>query len=296
MALIHLLVRLSAAIDRLPRPVILLLSLLLVAALGFFDAITGADLSFLVFYLIPVGFAAWYGGRRLAVANALVSTLAWVLADAWESTNQFHPLVSAWNVAMKLGFLLFAGLVLTALRHAYDVQRSLARTDPLTGASNRRAFLDATEAEIHRCVRYRHPLTLAYFDVDNFKAVNDRLGHAEGDRVLKAVVDALNATLRETDLLGRMGGDEFAVLLPESATDMALPVIEKCREALRQTAARNSWPVTFSFGVISGTAQPVSAPDLLCQADGLLYQAKQAGKDCVRSGTLNTVPGEAAAR
>ena len=96
--------------------------------------------------------------------------------------------------------------------------RASSRSDPLTGVANSRVFLELLKREIARARRYKRPLTLAYLDLDNFKSVNDILGHAMGDKVLQTVVSTVNANIRVTDVVGRLGGDEFVLLLPE--TDM----------------------------------------------------------------------------
>jgi diguanylate cyclase (GGDEF)-like protein len=259
----------------------------MVAALGYLDYVTG-DLSFIVFYIGPVTFVAWFAGRRWGLFIAGISTIAWVSADLLDTLRQAEnpapptSALSAWNVIMKLAFLFLVTHAVAALRRAYSLEQAMARTDPLTGAANRRQFTDALQSELHRSSRYRHPLTLAYADIDNFKSVNDRLGHPAGDRLLKTVVETIRATIRETDLLGRLGGDEFALLLPETGSDEALRVLEKCRMALREAAGRNGWPVTFSFGVVTGLFPGSTAEDLLGRADTLLYEAKQAGKDRIR--------------
>jgi diguanylate cyclase (GGDEF)-like protein len=259
----------------------------MVAALGYLDYLTG-DLSFIVFYLGPVAFVSWFAGRRWGLFIAGTSTIAWVAADLMDTMDRMEVPVpptsalSPWNVVMKLVFLLVVTYAVAALRRAYEAEQAMARTDALTGAANRRHFVDALQAEVHRSRRYRHPLTLAYADVDNFKAVNDRFGHAVGDRLLRTVAESVRATIRETDLLGRLGGDEFALLFPETGSDEGLRVIEKCRLALRDAAARNGWPVSFSFGVVTGIFLEGTAEDLLGRADALLYEAKQSGKDCIR--------------
>ncbi len=130
-----------------------------------------------------------------------------------------------------------------------------------------------------RAARYQHPFTLAYIDLDNFKLVNDRFGHATGDRALSTVAGFIREHSRRTDALARLGGDEFALLLPETDEDVARAAIAKLRKGLTQEMQRHGWPVTFSIGVVTCRACPGSADELIAAADRLMYSVKNGGKD-----------------
>jgi diguanylate cyclase (GGDEF)-like protein len=160
----------------------------------------------------------------------------------------------------------------------------LANTDALTGISSRRHWLAGAEAELKRMRRAGHSLALALFDVDAFKGVNDRHGHAVGDRALIAVVEACRSNLREIDGFGRLGGDEFVLCLPQVDEAGALRVVERLREAIAASqvdAAGTPVPISCSFGLVLSAAEQ-SLEELLTQADAALYQAKLAGRNCVR--------------
>ena len=120
-------------------------------------------------------------------------------------------------------------LLAAAQRDWLRRERAISRTDGLTGLLNGRGFYEAAAVELARSSRYRHPLTLAYVDLDDFKEINDRLGHARGDAVLVAVAHALRRACRSTDLVGRLGGDEFVVLFPETDRDAAEAALVKLR-------------------------------------------------------------------
>jgi diguanylate cyclase (GGDEF)-like protein len=267
-----------------------LLGLVIVVLMGAADYASGPDLSFLIFYILPVSFVGWHAGRLPSLLIAGLSAVAWYYADALTVPAAPHPLVSMWNVAMKAGFLLVVALATAALREAYDTQKKLARTDPLTGVSNRRAFLDRLGQEVRRSCRYQRPLSLAYFDVDNFKTVNDLYGHAEGDRLLRTVAVSLRGSIRESDCLGRLGGDEFALLLPETGSDTVQATLDKCRRVLAETVTRGGWPVTFSFGAVTSICPVESAETLLRKADALLLEAKRTGKDRLCHETIDVRP------
>ncbi|MEQ1659020.1 MAG: diguanylate cyclase, partial [Hylemonella sp.] len=157
----------------------------------------------------------------------------------------------------------------------------LARHDPLTGTANRRYFFERAEQEFMRSRRYQTPLSIALIDVDHFKHINDQFGHATGDEVLKLLSGKITALLRESDLLARIGGEEFAILMPSTGLAGAALMAER----LRVTIAEEASPVAglmlhlrFSAGVTQLKAQDQSIEDCLRRADEAMYKAKQAGR------------------
>ena len=169
-----------------------------------------------------------------------------------------------------------------------DALRKAATTDVLTGIANRRHFMDRTEAELARARRHGRPLALAMFDIDYFKRVNDQFGHAVGDEVLRAVARVCLAAMRQHDMVGRVGGEEFALLMPDTTMESAVPMIERLRLTLR--ALRVTLPadngaqdvgITASFGV-SALQTTDTLDTLLAHADDALYAAKRQGRDQVR--------------
>ncbi len=170
-----------------------------------------------------------------------------------------------------------------ALEQANQDLERLATTDALTGARNRRAFFDLAGREVARVARTDAPLCAVMLDIDHFKAINDTHGHAAGDAVLRAVVARVIGEIRPVDILGRLGGEEFAILLPDTSPAGALLVAERLRETFAGTpvdANGASVAVTASFGVAAlGNEEDLDA--LLARADAALYQAKNAGRNRV---------------
>ena len=154
-----------------------------------------------------------------------------------------------------------------------------ARTDPLTGLRNRRAYEEVLDLEMARCDRTGETFSLVLGDIDHFKAVNDKLGHPAGDRVLKRVAADVAASCRRMDTVVRMGGEEFALLLPATDADGAFLLAERLRLGIRRTFRRHPVPVTISFGIASYPAD-ADGPDALLQAaDAALLTAKGLGRD-----------------
>ena len=170
-------------------------------------------------------------------------------------------------------------------KKAQSALEHLATQDPLTGLTNRRHFLELARRAFTQASRYHRPMTVMMIDVDQFKLINDTFGHKAGDNVLIAVAAAMHETLRTVDILGRFGGDEFVILLPETETEGAFCLAERLRSCL---IARNeatgvvTLPVTLSIGIAYYTNDPnLTLDTLLQQADKAMYLSKQGGRNRV---------------
>jgi len=162
--------------------------------------------------------------------------------------------------------------------------RRLATTDPLTGAFNRRQFMQRAQEEIDRSKRYNTPLTLLMLDIDRFKTVNDTFGHDAGDDVLKILVKKSLDLLRGSDFFCRLGGEEFAAILTHTAPEKRVLAAERLREALKAltvNTANGSVRFTVSIGVASLIESGLSLEQIMKNADNALYDAKNQGRDRV---------------
>jgi diguanylate cyclase (GGDEF)-like protein len=258
------------------------LNCVLVLTLGIIDFSTVHEISFGLFYLIPVALVAWFLSSSIRVITWFITAAVWLVGDVNAVQTSNKQLPSYWNAIGGFVFLVVVALVLSALRQAYQHEKDLARTDPVTEGPNARSLYELTHREIVRARRYNHPLTLAYMDVDNFKAVNDQYGHRVGDRLLKTVTDVVRGSLRETDSVARIGGDEFAILLPETGSEVAQTVIDKVQRTLLDEMDKNGWSVTFSIGVVTCLSVPDTVTDVVQWGDDLVYAAKNSGKNTVR--------------
>jgi diguanylate cyclase (GGDEF)-like protein len=265
------------------RSVLIALALALVGVIGLLDYVTGWEVYFSTFYLAPVCFAAWFMGRGVGALVAVLSAAAGWWAVYLQTGHTFsHPAIPYWNVAARLCLFLLAALAVGALRRALVH----ARTDPLTGLPNSRAFHEAAETEMNRAHRYRRPFTIAVLDIDGFKRVNDQLGHARGDEVLKGVANTLSGSLRASDVAARLGGDEFALLLPEAGEEAARRALKKVHAALT-AAVRGLRPeVGFSIGAATFALPPASLLVALGRADEPMYSAKRSAGSGIRHEAL----------
>ncbi|OGP52975.1 MAG: hypothetical protein A2Y65_05375 [Deltaproteobacteria bacterium RBG_13_52_11] len=174
-----------------------------------------------------------------------------------------------------------------ALQKALKDVQWLAITDPLTGLYNQRHFPKVAETEVQRTCRYGHPLSAIMLDIDHFKRVNDTYGHTVGDHLLQGVAESLRQELRGVDVIGRYGGDEFAIMLPESDLAVAKKVAGRLREAIalrKLNTAKGPVAVTASLGVTSVDCENPTLEDLLSRADKALYVAKRRGRNRVCTG------------
>jgi diguanylate cyclase (GGDEF)-like protein len=170
-----------------------------------------------------------------------------------------------------------------ATRYA-DHLEGLATTDPLTKLYNRRHFETAARAELARFQRYFRPLSILILDVDHFKSINDRFGHATGDTVLTAIADSCRSIKRATDIAARIGGEEFAILLPETNEEAARLFAERLRHEISESAPiihGEKLALTASVGVAMATRHTTRIGVLLQSADEALYQAKRTGRNRV---------------
>jgi two-component system cell cycle response regulator len=167
-----------------------------------------------------------------------------------------------------------------------DRLEALAETDVLTGLANRRALRRRLTDDLHRARRYGSPVSLLLLDVDGLKRINDERGHAAGDRVIRRVADAITATLREADLGARWGGDEFAMLMPDTPGDAARHSAERLAAHLRWRTGDHAEPVTVSVGIATfdpAEALRVDAEELAHRAYEAMYSAKRAGRDRIHA-------------
>ena len=164
---------------------------------------------------------------------------------------------------------------------------SMATIDSLTGLANRQAFLQRAKNEFHRARRYARPLTVVMIDIDHFKSINDQFGHATGDEVLRQTADICQSSLRGSDFMGRVGGEEFVLLLPDTPLSNAFHVAERMRTHLFETPIElengTLLNITASFGVASMSEADSDLNEVLERADEAMYHAKHEGRNQVKS-------------
>jgi diguanylate cyclase (GGDEF)-like protein len=257
-------------------------SISLVGVLGIADYLTGNEFSFSLFYLIPISLTAWYVNRTLGVSIAILSAVTWLFADISVGESYSHPIVYFWNILIRFGFFIIVTYLISELHKTQIVVQTLARTDHITGTINSRYFHELLGIELSRSGRYKRPFTLVYLDLDNFKQVNDRFGHNQGDQLIAFIADELKRPLRNTDIVSRLGGDEFAILFPEAGQQEAEVIISKIYSHLTEQLRQKYPSITFSAGAVTYVATPNSTEETIKIADDLMYSVKNSTKDGVQ--------------
>ncbi|MBP9865239.1 MAG: GGDEF domain-containing protein [Candidatus Omnitrophica bacterium] len=246
------------------------------------DYVVTAPVGLSLFYIIPILQVTRLFGRNAGLTVSLGAAVAWLFSDLGTEISSRYALVPYWNALIRLSFF----TIITTLFSAWEAERINARTDTLTGLHNRKALDEFLQFEIARCQRFKRPLSLISFDVDDFKQINDRYGHAGGDRVLVAIARSLIAGTRETDRVVRLGGDEFIVLLPETSAKLAFSVMSRIKQSLFRMSLLDCVP-TLSAGIVTITHPALRADKLLQEVDKLLYKAKRKGKNRAEQKTLD---------
>lgn len=279
--------KLSAFLDRQPKSLILAVTLISIVIIAIFDFLTGKEITFSFIYIAPIALAAWTNGQREGIFLSVASALIWTLANHTFADAQARLLVSYWNAGAHLFFFLIVTFLVAELRLVLEKEKTLARTDFLTGTLNRRAFYEMTNLELTRLKRSQRPFTMIYMDIDDFKAVNDRRGHDTGDQLLKLVAETLIGHIRPFDSVGRLGGDEFAILMPETNQRAARTIAPRLQNLLLAKMRENDYPVTFSMGALTYLAPPETIEQVLKLTDLLLYRVKRAGKNAIEYAEYN---------
>jgi diguanylate cyclase (GGDEF)-like protein len=264
------------------RPALVASSLLVIVLIGFAHYLSGPRFEFYIFFLLPVLVVSWYAGPTAGFLTALFALADWVLMDWLMADGKLDTVAVVFNDLARLSvFLVVSGLA-AGLRAVLRREAASARVDSLTQLANRRLFYEEGRLEIGRARRSREPLTAVFIDLDGFKDVNDRLGHQAGDELLRAVAKTLREHTRSSDVVGRLGGDEFGILLPGMAGEAAIASVSTLRQRLLECMEAHRWPVTFSIGVATFDVPPDDIDALLARADALMYAVKHGGKNTIR--------------
>jgi diguanylate cyclase (GGDEF)-like protein len=268
---------------------LLIEALTMIVFVSILVVLTGGYASpFFVGYLLVVGSASLWGGTRTPLLLAVAASVGYLLAVlitplVYGSALPADALASVAFILVAIGLVAYVAAVISReQRRSSEAALSLSRFDALTGLYSRSTFERALDQEVLRAGRSGRGFSLLLLDLDALKPVNDRYGHAAGDRLLAAIGDVMRGGVRATDLAARLGGDEFVVILPETDIAGALLVAEKLRHDIaRLTLPTNGMMVSssVSIGVVGFPDDGRGAVELLRRADQAMYQAKRQGKD-----------------
>jgi diguanylate cyclase (GGDEF)-like protein len=248
----------------------------------------GIDSPLINLYLLVIIFSALTLGKMVTLLEfTLISAAYFYLAQSSVEEGSFSLLLLSEMTVTFAPYLLvgyLTSLLAADLKNAREGLELLSDTDELTGLKNRRAFNAALEAEFKKAVRYNRVFSVLMLDADDLKPVNDRFGHAAGDKLIVSIAQVVQESLRETDILARYGGDEFVAILNETTCDRAVEVAERIRKSVENTSFSSSGErvsSTISVGVACFSENSQDGIEIMAQADEKLYESKRKGKNSV---------------
>lgn len=263
------------------------ISLAIVIILGFIDYITGYEYSFFIFYLIPIMLICWFEKELGGIIISFFSALVWLTADLLSGHIYSNHFIPIWNAFVRFaGFVIIVKLI-GKIKKDYDYEKNIARVDMLTGLYNLRALTEYFNIEKNRSSRSKKKFSLAYIDLDNFKLINDKYGHAKGDNLLANIGRVIKSNIRQYDFPARIGGDEFIILFPETDSQQAEAVMTKLASCIKEILKEQYDILSFSAGVITVSGYEYSFEEIIKAADNLMYTVKKNNKDGVAYSQLN---------
>ena len=258
-----------------------IISSFMLLIIGIVDYLTKSELSFPIFYIVPVALAAWHNMLFLGIIFSVCSAFFWLIANLISNHYYVHPIIPFLNALIKLGFFLIVNYVLIILKKSLEREKELSRMDMLTGLYNTRGFYEFAAHEMNRSMRYKHPFTMAYIDVDKFQSINDIHGYSTGDSVLRLIAATIRNNLRKSDICARLGGDEYGILFPETDHDAVKVIFNRIHKNLSDFLRNIGYPLTFSIGVSTFVSTPHSTDEIIKYASNLMLSAKNTGKNSI---------------
>jgi diguanylate cyclase (GGDEF)-like protein len=251
---------------------------LIIILLGWIDLATGYEYSFAVFYLIPISIAAWFDNPKITVLTILAAGGTWLYADFGSGHQYTHAITPIWNALVRLTFFSVVAYLLFKVRGALIEMTKMAMKDSLTALNNSRAFQLQYQDLHKKSHKSSQPLAIGLIDLDGFKKVNDTHGHSKGDDVLVEFAKVLKSATRSSDIIARMGGDEFVVVLKNTDPKGAQDYANRLRSVFEASGLKARFDVDFSMGISIFNQLPENLDEATHKADLLMYQAKELGK------------------
>ena len=238
----------------------------------------------IVWYFLLIGGGYILLGKRAGIASTVLSITLLISANPLLDVPYSHNAIFTCALALALNGVLFH-IFSNFSSQLYQQLRTLARNDPLTGLLNSRAYYDLCDSQIRISKRSNDPFSILFVDLDHFKRINDEYGHQAGDNVLRVVAKCLTRMKRQSDLLARVGGEEFSFFLPQTGLTGAMQLAERIREAIEEIRPRvngkNQFTLTASIGVAQHKGDQWSMEEIEHEADQAMYQAKISGRNRV---------------
>jgi diguanylate cyclase (GGDEF)-like protein len=281
--------QLAKFIERRSRKTLVAYAILMTILLGIFDLQTGVEGHFLLLYLVPIFIGSWFVSREVGVYLAFFGSLIWFAADSLGGRTYSSAWIAYWNMVTRTSVFVLFAVTQAQLRTKLNELSKLASRDLLTGLPNGHAFYELAAKEMDRAFGLE-PMTLACIDVTGFHWVNHRFGYPMGDQMVCKIAHTIKQHVPRPDLVGRMGGTSFAVLLPNVASETANFVLEGVHHALNEERRKFSHPLTFFISAIACTKAPRTVAELLHEADAQMTRMKGGKKDSLEIANVDVLP------
>jgi len=261
---------------------IIILSYVTIIITGIIDYFIGHEISFSVFYLISIFIVSWKFGLIHNIIICIFAAVVWFISDLLSSHQYSHFIIPYWNTLIRLAFFIIISSLLYLCKKHIEKINTLANLDGLTKLYNNRFFYELLDLEFKKAKRYQYHFSIIYIDLDNFKQVNDTYGHNKGDELLIDIANILKNSVRESDIIARVGGDEFVIFLQNINAEYSLMIINKLKTEIINEMKKNNWPVTCSIGIATYYKIPDKMHEIIKNADNLMYIAKKKGKNRIK--------------
>jgi len=265
---------------------------LAIPLIGLLDGLGEGKIRLNAFFLIPIMLITWRMGRRpgflATIAALVILVFVSVINNPLGADSVFFAIDA---IGRFISFFIIV-FILSELRRSFLAQKTNAIKDPLTHLYNRFGFREILSVELENSRRNGFPFLLLYLDCDNFKDVNDQLGHAAGDRLLQTVAMSIVESIRRSDFACRLGGDEFVVFAGRISENDSAYLTEKIRKNLYLAMKAQDWGVTVSIGAAIFESAPKTVDEMIAFADSLMYDTKRSGKNGIRFTKWRDAPEE----
>jgi len=276
-------------LERQSQRTLVAFAVLITVLLGVFDLQTGVEIHFLLLYLVPIFVTSWFVSREVGVYLALLATLIWFAADSLGGRSYSSAWIAYWNLLMRTAVFVLFAITQAQLRARLVELSHLASRDFLTGLPNGHAFYQLAAKEMDRAFGLE-PMTLVCIDITGFRWVNHRFGYPTGDQMLCTIAHAIRQHVPRPDLVGRLGGTSFAVLLPNVASDTAHLILQRVQNVLHEERRKYAHPLTFFISAIACTKAPRTVAELMHEAESQMTRIKGGNKDSLQIAKVDDMP------
>jgi diguanylate cyclase (GGDEF)-like protein len=280
--------KIANLLERQSQRTLVAFCLLATIVLGALDVYTGVEIHFLLLYLIPVFVASWFVSRKIGLYVAIIASIVWFGADSLSGRSYSSAWIAYWNLLMRSAVFVIFAITQAQLRARMIELAHLASRDFLTGLPNGHAFYDLVAKEMERAFGLQ-PMTLACIDVTGFKWVNHRFGYPAGDQMMCTIAHAIRQNVPRPDLVGRLGGTSFAVLLPNIASETAHEILQQLQGVLQEERRKYSHPLTFFISAVACNRAPKTVAQLIHEAEVQMMRIKGINKDSLQIASVDEV-------